>query len=60
MTNPYIRAAQKFPHIREQALERAGKRPEWAGRPGKPPGKDSERPRQSGRPVDEGRKRKNG
>lgn len=36
MTSPYIRSAAKHPHIREQALERASKRPEWAGRPGKP------------------------
>ena len=33
MTSPYIRAAQKYPHIREQALERLNHRPDHAGRP---------------------------
>lgn len=33
MTNPYIRAAAKYPHIREQALERLSNRPDRAGRP---------------------------
>jgi hypothetical protein len=31
--NPYIRAASKHAHIREQIAERASKRPEWAGKP---------------------------
>lgn len=46
MTNPYIRAAAKYPHIREQAQERLGKRPgrpEWVddqpGKPSTPPGR---------------------
>jgi hypothetical protein len=30
--NPYIRAAQKHPHICDQIAERASKRPEWAGK----------------------------
>lgn len=30
--NAYPRAAEKFPGIREQILERAGKRPEWVGK----------------------------
>jgi hypothetical protein len=33
MTNPYLRAAQKFPALRQQAQERLSKRPEHAGRP---------------------------
>jgi hypothetical protein len=33
MTNPYLRAAQKFPAIRQQAAERLSKRPDHAGRP---------------------------
>jgi hypothetical protein len=33
MTNPYIRAAAKHPHIRQQAQERLGNRPDHAGRP---------------------------
>jgi hypothetical protein len=33
MTNPYIRAAAKHPHIRQQAQERLSKRPDHAGRP---------------------------
>jgi hypothetical protein len=46
MTNPYIRAAAKHPHIREQAQERFSKRPgrpEWVddkpGKPSTPPGR---------------------
>jgi hypothetical protein len=31
--NPYLRAAQKFPAIRQQAAERLSKRPDHAGRP---------------------------
>jgi hypothetical protein len=30
--NAYLRAAEKFPGIRDQILERASKRPEWAGK----------------------------
>jgi hypothetical protein len=30
--NAYLRAAEKFPGIRDQILECAGKRPEWAGK----------------------------
>ena len=33
MTNPYLRAAQKFPKLRQQAAERLSKRPDHAGRP---------------------------
>jgi hypothetical protein len=33
MTNPYIRAAQRHAHIRQQALERLNHRPDHAGRP---------------------------
>ena len=33
MTNPYLRAAQKFPAIRQQAAGRLSKRPDHAGRP---------------------------
>jgi hypothetical protein len=33
MTNPYLRAAQKFPALRQQAAERLSKRPDHAGRP---------------------------
>lgn len=33
--NPYIRAAQKHPHICKQLAERANRRPEWAGKPQK-------------------------
>lgn len=35
MTDPYIRAAAKHPHIREQIAERASKRPEFAAKPEK-------------------------
>jgi Mn-dependent DtxR family transcriptional regulator len=31
--NPYIRAAAKHSHIREQLAERASKRPEFAAKP---------------------------
>lgn len=46
MTNPYIRAAQRHAHIRQQALERLNQRPvrhEWVddqpGKPSTPPGR---------------------
>ena len=48
MTNPYIRAAQRHAHIRQQALERLNQRPvrhEWIdddnprARPPAPPGR---------------------
>lgn len=49
MTSPYLRAAAKYAHIREQAQERLSQRPDHAGRPewvddkpgkpAKPPGK---------------------
>jgi hypothetical protein len=32
-SHPYLRAAQKFPALRQQAAERLSKRPEHAGRP---------------------------
>jgi hypothetical protein len=35
MTDPYIRAATKHPHIREQIAERASKRPEFTAKPEK-------------------------
>jgi hypothetical protein len=35
MTDPYIRAAAKHAHIREQIAERASKRPEFAAKPEK-------------------------
>jgi hypothetical protein len=30
--NAYLRAAEEFPEIREQVLERASRRPGWAGK----------------------------
>ena len=47
MTNPYLRAAQRHAHIRQQALERLNQRPvrhEWVddnprARPPAPPGR---------------------
>lgn len=35
MTNPYLRAAAKHEHVRQQLVERASKRPEFAGKPEK-------------------------
>jgi hypothetical protein len=49
MTNPYLRAAQKLPALRQQAAERLYKRPEHAGRRDSAPSQGPQRPVHSGR-----------
>jgi hypothetical protein len=36
MTNPYLRAAAKFPKVKAQAVERLSKRPDRPVKPDKP------------------------